>query len=214
MPCPGSTPMRDAIVHLHVLRRVPLVGRCCACGCRRCASSAVHAFVCRLLQLRSALTAGWTINTRTGKGLVATAMARGYWKTAEELITHSKTVRADVTHAVYKSASSIRKQLKTLEEALNKRRSVSKGCVADAALPCPACRVTQPAMLFPAASRQPSSGHNHRIRFSSTSSSPTSLTRLPRWGARPPMSPSRPSRSLSSRSASPSARCSSSGSTR
>lgn len=78
-------------------------------------------------ELRSALTAGWTINTRTGKGLVATAMARGYWKTAEELITHSKTVRADVTHAVYKSASSIRKQLKTLEEALNKRRSVSKG---------------------------------------------------------------------------------------
>lgn len=60
--------------------------------------------------------------------MVATAMHRGYWQLAEELITHAKTVRgADVTHAVYKSASTIRKQLKLLEEALNAKRRMSKG---------------------------------------------------------------------------------------
>ena len=90
------------------------------CGCHRCCAAGP--------QLRSAVAAGWTLTPKEGKGLVAMAMSRGYWQLAEELILHSKTVRgADMTHAVYKSASSIRKRLKLLEEALSAKKRNSKG---------------------------------------------------------------------------------------
>jgi len=79
-------------------------------------------------QLQGAVSTGWSI-TKKDKTIVMAAMERGFWRTAEELILHSKTVRADMTHAVYKSASSIRKRLKVLEEALSKRKKVSKGYV-------------------------------------------------------------------------------------
>ena len=99
----------------------------CRSLCVPCSGLSAPSHNLKCAQLASAIKAGWTI-TKKHKKLVREAMDRGYWELTEALITHAKANNVDLTHPVYTGASSIRKQLKALEQALRaKPRRVASG---------------------------------------------------------------------------------------
>lgn len=67
---------------------------------------------------------GWDFDTAQSD--VQTAIYRGWWRLAQELIEAAKTNNVDLTNKVYQAQSLLRRKMTELTDALQKRRGPSR----------------------------------------------------------------------------------------